>query len=328
MYLLTKQINMVQISTIHSEVEIYKSIVKKFKQERVTDQTAFYLNERADIYYNPDKKFAGEQYDYSKITRLLENILAKKKGSKVVIVSLGCGNCEKDKIVLEHLQERGYNNIRFFGVDSSMAMIQKACNVLNNTPFEAHLICADFGALGFKKELDNIIGNYDIGIYLFFGNTFGNLHQGYIADVLKSILSTGDYLLLDIIGFKTITTTIQAKLFQRYLQYNENPADVKFHSGPIKALGVPEDCGKLTLEVTTDPATQARVFKFGFKVHTLTTLNLEEEEVNLSSNGRIHLIHILVYDLHKLTKFLEERSFKLKEQVTGKFLNQLLLQKQ
>lgn len=324
---LTKQISMIQVRPINSEMEIQKDVVKNFKRRRTVNQTAFYLDSGADHYYNPDKKFSGEQYDYHKITQLLENILVKKKSEKIVIVSLGCGSCEKDKIVLEHLQEKGYNNIRFFGVDSSIAMIQKATSVLDEATFDANLICADFGVAGFKEGLNKIIGHYDIGIYLFFGNTFGNLNQSYIADVLRNILHEGDYLLLDIIGFEEITTTIQASLFQRYLGYLDNPADVKFSLSPFDTFGIPKDCGKLTLQVTTDAVTQARVYLFGFKVETSTDFNIEREAFNLAPNEEVSLHFIMIYDLNELNKFLKTKKFEVKEKIIGKFLNQLLLEK-
>lgn len=326
MYLPTKHINMVDIRTINSEVEVRKDIIKKFKQERIVDQTAFYLDKGADHYYNPNKKFSGEQYDYPKLARLIGKIISKKKGKRAAIVSLACGSCKKDKLLLEHLQELGHN-ISFFGVDSSMAMIKKANKVLSNVTFEANLICADFGAFNFKTELNNIVGDYDLKIYLFFGHTLGNLNQSYMADILKNILHKGDYLLLDVIGFETITVQIQAKLFERYSSYLESPPEMEFFLSPLKTLGIPEDCGELTLEVTTDNATKARLFKFGFKINTLVTFNLEGGEVNSSPDEHISLYHVLVYDLNKLTEFLSIRDFKLKEQVTGKFVNQLLFER-
>lgn len=315
------------IKTLVSEVAIWEEIIKSFLKNRVIEQTAFYLGKGADHYYSPNKTSSGDKYNYPKIAQLLENVLTPKKGAKTAIISLGCGNCEKDKKILEHLQQAGYP-FSFFGIDSSMAMLQKAGATLNDVAFETQLICADFGALSFRKDLDKIIGEYEVKIFLFLDNTFGNLNQSHIANVFDNMLHPGDHLLLDVAGFKTITTLTQANLFKRYLQYVENPFEIEFRLGPLKALGIPEENGKLTLEIAIDDATKARVFTFGFKITRFTIFELEGETIKLSDNERIHLIYILIYDLDKLTQFLEERDFKLQNQVIGEFVNQLLFKKQ
>lgn len=323
---------MIKIKTINSQVDIREDFFENFKRYRVIDQTACYLGDGTNRYYNPKRtnmsaRYSGSNYNYLEIAQLLDSALNKKKGTKVVVISLGCGSCQLDKEVLQHLQKKG-NDFSFFGVDSSMDMLYKAKRVLNDITFEAHLICANFGTSKFRKELDHIVGEYDIGIYLFSGNTLGNLNQSYIADILKNILRTGDYLLLDIAGFETISTTVQAKMFKRYKSYLDNSADAKFYLGPLKYLGVPENNGELVLKVTEDNETQAQVFTFGFKVNTLTEFKLEEEDISLSPNEYVELHHVLIYDLDKLAKFLETKKFKKKKHMIGSFMNQLLLQRQ
>lgn len=318
---------MIRIKTINSEVEIREDIVRTFKQYRVVDQKAFYLGAGSDIYYHPDRVSSGNKYDYFKIAQLIAKVLTQNKEAKVAIVGLACGNCEKDRIVLEHVQEAGYD-VPFFGVDSSMAMLHKANSVLSDAPFEAHLICADVGAFHFKRELDRILGEYDLSLYLFFGNTVGNLNQNYIARMLSNILRPGDYILLDVVGFETITPQIEDKLLRRYTGYLSNPEEASFFLYPLKSLGVPEGCGKLTLKVTKDDTHQARVFTFGFEITTSANFNLEGEEINLSPNDYIDLHLILSYDLNALTVFLEKKKFALKDQLVGEFMNQLLLQRQ
>ncbi len=316
---------MSRIKTIQSETELRKIIVKKFTQERVTDQTAFYLNEGAELYYNPTKKTSGANYDYPKIAQMLKNILNQQKGGKAAIISLGCGNCGTDKVILEHLQELGYD-IPLFGVDSSMDMLYKAKENLSNTAFETHLICGHFGTLELKEYLDETLEAYDLKIFLFLGNTFGNLHQGHIAEVLEDLLDPGDHLLLDVAGVETMTTVKQAQLFERYLQYIDNQAENQFFLQPIKTMGVTEECGRLTLETAMDNATQAIAFKFGFRVHTLTRFNLDKRGVTLGSNEHVSLYRILIYDLQELVKFLEEREFVFQEQLLGNVNNQLVNQ--
>ncbi len=323
---------MTQIKTINSEADIREDVVENFKVYRVIPQTACYIGDGTDRYYNPKRtnmsaRYSGSNYNYPKIAQMLNAALTTKKGGRIVVISLGCGSCEIDKAVLERLHKMGHD-FSFFGVDSSMSMLYKAGEVLEDASFETDLICANFGTSKFKKGLGRIVGQYDVAIYLFSGNTLGNLNQSYIGDVLKNILRKGDYLLLDVAGFETVSSVVQAKMFKRYKGYLNNPADAEFYLGPLKELGVPESNGKLTLKVTEDDETQAQVFTFGFKVNTLTEFKLEEEEIGLSPNEHVVLHHVLIYDLDELTNFLETKRFKVKDRLIGEFMNQLLLEKQ
>ena len=315
------------LRTIVSEVEIQNSIVKNFKQYRTINQIAFYLGDGAGYYYDSDRLSAANLYNYPKITRLLGNVLAEKKGAKIAVVSLACGNCKTDKTILQPLQVAGYP-FSFFGVDSSMAMLYKAGEVLNDVTFKARLICADVGAFNFKKELDRIMGEYDVVIYMFFGNIVGNLNQNYMTRMLNTILRPGDYVLLDVAGFKTITPPIREKLLERYTGYLHNPFETRFFLHPLKSLGVPDNCGELVLDTQKDSVTQAEVFKFSFKVKNSLRSVLEGEEIGLSHDEYIELYDILIYNLDKLTAFLEGKDFTLKDQVTLDFKTQLLFKKQ
>lgn len=318
---------MIQVQNITSEVTLRQHILRDFEKDGAINQTAFYLGDGADCYYSPDMAGSGNKYDYPKIAQLITKVLAKNKVEKVAVVSLGCGNCQKDKIILEHVQAMGYS-ISFFGVDSSPNMLHKANNVLDGATFETQLICADFGAPNFKKELNNIIEDYDFKIFLFLGNTFGNLRQSHVANMLKNILHTGDYLLLDICGFETITPLIQGKMFKKFRGFLKRPGDVEFSLYPLKALGIPVDCGKLVLDIKKDNGTQAQVFTFGFKVNTSTDFYLDGNELTLGPDEYISLQDVFIYDLKGLVKFLKIRRFTLKDQVIGEFMNQLLLEKQ
>ncbi len=317
---------MKRIRTINSEADIWESIVKNFKHYRTINQTAFYLNEGASHYYDPKRRFPRENYDCLGIAKMLANIFTEKKGLKVALVSLACGNCGKDKVILEHLQNMGHS-VPFFGVDSSMAMLYKANGILCETAFQHQLVCADIGAFDFRKRLDRMIGEYDLTIYLFLGNILGNLNQNYMSRILKNILRPGDYMLLDVAGFQHITPQVEDRMLERYTGYLSTPAEARFLMQPLKALGISEGCGQLTLKVTNDAAHQAKVYMFGFRVYTPDSVNLEEEIIDLSTNERIDLLHILVYNLNTLAEFLEKRGFEFKDQVVGEFMNQLLFQR-
>ena len=313
----------IPLRTIVSEVEIQDRIVKNFKQYRTVNHMAFYLGDGADYYYN----VSTDHYSYPKITTLLKSVFTEKKGAKIAVVSLACGNCNIDNTVLEPLQAAGYP-FSFFGVDSSMAMLYKAGEVLNNAAFNARLICADVGAFNFKKELDRIMGAYDIVIYLFFGNTAGNLNQNYMIRMLNTILRPGDYVLLDVVGFEQITPKIKDKLEERYTGYLNDPADIRFLLYPLNRLGIPDRCGELVLDTKKDITTQAKVFKFGFISNQAIQFTLEGEEISITPNEYIDLLDILVYNLPILTTFLEEKGFMLKEKIVGDHVNQLLFKKQ
>lgn len=313
------------IRSINSESDVWKKIFNDLREYRVMNQMALYLDAGVDRYYNPNTAFL-KHYDYLKLAQLLARVLIEKQGLSVAIISLGCGSCETDKVLLEHLQEMGYN-FSFFGVDSSLRMIRKANDVLHSATFDTHLICANFGAFDFQEELDEIIGHYDVKIYTLFGSTMGNLDQGYIGDTLRDILLPDDYLLLDIGGFKTITYLNKLQLFNRYSEYIDSPYEAEFFLGPLKDFGVPQDIGKLILDIETDHATQAEVFIFKFEIKKSIELTLRKKTVGLTANEQIDVCRILVYDFNELIKFLKKKKFEFKDQLHGEYNNQLLFQR-
>ncbi len=316
---------MTTIRTINSEVEIRDDMTKSFKRHRVLEQNAFYLSDGAKNYYNPNKKFSKSKYNLDGIYSMLKKTL-KNKNNKTAIISLGCGSCEKEKEILTRLNKENYN-FSFYGVDSSMSMINLADKALNSAKFPSNLICADFGSLKFRLELDKIIGKYDVKIFLFFGHTLGNLNQSYMADILKNLMNKGDYLLIDIIGFKEINSEKEAKLFERYVSYLNSEPEIEFFLYPLKNLGVDTSCGEVTLEMRKNTTINALLFQFGFKVLKQFEFFLDGDEVILIPDEYIELYNILIYDLNKLTAFFERRNFKLKEMNTGQFLNQILFEK-
>lgn len=317
----------IPIQTISSETAIWRNMTQNFRKYRVLDYIAFYLGTGADYYNHPDNLFSPQGYDYPKIAQLIADILPKNTAAKTAIVSLGCGSCENDRRILEHLQALGHT-MPFVGVDASMAMLHKAQKALEGVTFDTRLLFADFSTEDFEKELNNIVDQYDLRIYLFMGNTLSNFHQSYITNKLSNMLHTGDYLLLDVAGCSEMPFQIHDKVHGRHTDSPANSPEKEFLLHPLKVFGVPEHCGKITLTETDYEAAGAQEVTFGFRVHTSCGFNLEGMEINLYPNDLVELHHVLTYNLTKLARYLEEKNLIVKEKVGGECMNQLLLEKQ
>lgn len=319
---------------ITSQVDVYKSIVQNLKQHNKINQSAFYtgtLWKSYDVPYIEFSPVPEEEYEYPATLQWLKTLFEDHEGAKVAVISLGCGACEKEKIVMEQLQKEGYQ-VPFFGVDTSMELIHRAREAFYRSPVQSCFIQADLGEGYFKKELDRMIGVYDVVIYLFLGNTFisdmlNNPSPKKMTNTLKALIKPGDYMLLNPAGAIKLPHISQNKLLDHYKGYCKNPDARRFLLHPLKVLGISEDCGELTLTIARDDTTGAQVTTFIFRVHTPFRFTLEGEEVILNPNEYIELFCIWFYELESLTVFLEEQNFELKGQVEGAFMNQLLFQK-
>lgn len=301
----------VTFNALDSEVDIREKIHEGFKKLRIIDQPAFYLNEGANLYYNPKKTSSKKfSYDYSTISKSLKNIF-KEKNESVAIVSLGCGNSFKEVQILNKLYEEGYN-FSYLGVDSSMSMLSLADQRLNNLPYSSQLVCADFGSKNFRQEIEKLIGSsFDKKIFLLLGHTLGNINLGYVSDMLNNLTKTGDYLLIEIMGFPELTEEIKTSLFERYVSYLELENEIEFLLYPLRKKGL--DCdkiGELQLEMLSVPSINSLIYQFLFTIKKDSQLKINQEVISFTEGESIELLDIYVYNTKELIQFFNKKGFE------------------
>lgn len=301
---------MAKIRILNSESELRRIANRNLKYNLAFDQKEFYLDDGADIYYNRDsftnvrerRNFMKKNYDFFR-----DNFLDKNK--KVVIVSLGCGNSDREYYLLNRAYKEGYD-VEYFGVDSSIKMIDISSERFKNAGFRHEFIYADFSDEKFRYEINRLIDSDSKKVFALIGATLGNVPQNYIANTLKNILNKGDMLWLDVIGKVGLDNISANHFFKKFLNMINKPEEIKFLKYPIKEKNIPLDNGKFGLTMIREKPMDNLFFTFSFIINKKTEFKINNDEVLLLENDKIDLITARVYEYKSLKKFFEERNFK------------------
>ncbi|MCA9459553.1 MAG: L-histidine N(alpha)-methyltransferase [Nanoarchaeota archaeon] len=265
------------------------------------------------MYYNTKKKITSYSINSFK-DKNYYSFLKKfiKKGEKIAIISLGCGNGEGEKVILEDLYRDGYT-INYYGVDSSMSMIKLASKNLNKNSYPKSFICADFASENFRRDFELLVSNYDKRIFVFLGNTLGNVQQDYMADTLRNMLKSDDILWLDVVNRPDNLESTAGKNFERYSKFLNNPDFINFFKYPLDKLNIPFENGELLIEMRRENSLNALLFTFDFLINKKTEVEIDGEIVTLLPDDTIELINVRDYDVKSLIAFFESRHFKFQD---------------
>lgn len=300
---------MVNVKIISSQEIMEKEVNKIFKYNLAIDQKAFYFDEGAEIFY---KDVLKEDLDFLNkyildFFEFIEKYLNKDK--VISFISLGTGDCIKEKLLMELLNKKGYD-VKLYGVDSSFQMIEKAKKNLQKLKNETELIYADFSDENFFNKLKSTLDKDSQKIFTFFGGTLGNVPQNYIADKLSNMINKEDLLVIDVRGKNKITDLDSNKYFKNYLK---NIGIEKYGillKEPLNKLGVDINKGEMTLTMNKEKSLGCLVFTFGFKINNNMKFKLNNENITLLNDDYIKLLDIRVYELNGLIDFFETRNFK------------------
>ena len=297
------------IRTINSEVEIRRDLYRAFKFNRTFEQKAFYLGDGASIYYiNLEKKYdLKKTSDWQKRYNFFkENFL--KNNEKIAFVSLGCGNANREMEMLEQAHKEGYE-IDYYGVDSSMAMLELAEEYTKNCNFSRSFICGDFSGENFRRELNKLLKSYSKRLFGLFGNTLGNVPQNYMADTLRNMLNEGDILWLEVNVLKDQSDETAASMFERYMTFVTEEHSKNFFRYPLKDFGIDPEKGELTVEMKKISPLKSLLFTFGFNVKEKIELDLDDEIVTLLPGSVVTMHDIMAYSVDDLIEFFKNRGF-------------------
>lgn len=297
------------ISDLDLDIELLTDI-----KNRAIEQKQLYLENGANKYYNstankiprPHSSIGFSNDEYADF--IYEHCLGNKQ-HKVAITSLACGNCSKEKRLIERMSNDAYDFI-FMGMDSSKSMLQIAEETLHDTHGNIRLICSDFSSPSFRQEVSRLIKEYDQRIFFFLGSTIGNISLTNIADTLSNTLEKGDMLLLDVITRPDESQESDVKIFQKYASYLDIPELVTFYFNPLERIGVPFENGEMTLQMFKEESTGALRFEFGFLFKVKTRLNFREENITILPGENITINTIRVYDPNKFLSFFTEHDFQ------------------
>jgi len=302
---------MSKIRIIDSETELDKEVQRSFQYNLDIEQKSFYFDEGAEKYYDKIPKKNVNRYNRT-ITNLGNTIIKKcfKKEKTINFISLGCGNGKVEKQLLKEIEKKEYK-IKYYGIDSSMTMIQTIIKNYEKEKFETQFIYADFSSEKFKNELNHIINRNKKNIFAFLGGTIGNVPQQYIANTLRNTLNKGDILWIGAQAQSELTDKIANNYFKKYLNRINDTKSLDFLKYPLKKKNINLKKGKIILEMVREKSIKTLMFRYGFLVDENINFKNGNEKFTLLNGDIIKLQTHRVYELKSLINFFEKREFKL-----------------
>ena len=266
------------------------------------------------------KKSYGVEDDYILLSQII------RKNEKVAIISLGCGNSERERRILEKLHKEGYNFI-YIGVDSSKPMLKMAEETLKDLNIEKQFVVSDIANENFKDDISQLTKKYPKKIFAFLGGTLGNVNQTNIADVLYDTLSEEDILWLEVAIRSNIDMETDMKVFNRYASYLGNKEIMDFYFHPLAQIGVPRSTGNIILKSFQERSVGALHFTYSFNIKKKVVVTHKGETLHLLPGEEIELQNNRVYHPKTLINFFSEHDFTLIDKCIGKVFGQMLFKK-
>lgn len=156
----------------------------------------------------------------------------------IEVLSLGCGQGNKDVLLLQRILESG-RHVQYVPLDSSQALLEMACAeaVRSGIPYVAWK--ADVTN---EEHLRSIPRGSLPRLHLILGNTLGAFSPVSFCRWLRTFSRPGDFLLVD--GEIQSPETIAGY---------DNPLNRRFAFAPLAGAGISDEDGRLVFESKEDP---------------------------------------------------------------------------
>ena len=287
--------------------------ISSWLRNRSLEQKILYLQEGADLYYHDkdtDDIYWGDDFSIDELIDIwIKPNLDKDNNIKTAFVSLWCWNSSIEKDIFDKIWNE-YGKIYYFGVDSSMSMLDSSIKNLKDVKnVNKKYICADFSTNVFKRELTHMTINYDKRVFAFLSNTFWNINPTNIIDILYNLLKKWERIWLDVRLRKWIKAKDDMSLFNMYNKYISEKEKIFFL--PLKRYWVSFDSWKLVLSTHIENSLWAIRFDYWFLFTKKTKIHAKNEEIIVLPEEIIKLQQIYAYDPNLLVKFFDEHWFRL-----------------
>lgn len=295
------------------EITNYKNILENsielLKKEKSLNQSLGYLDSGAKIYYKIDAaNLIPPLKDKKNVyTSFILESLFPKDSDIYNFISLGCGNTKRENNSLSFIKEKS-KNIRYIGVDTSMEMLKLADKELSSIGIEYNLILGDITSPNLREELKNITKKDDINIFIFLGSTFGNFEFDTALTFLDNLISSNDYLWVDVdirIEKNEFYDNKLKDFFSNYIHEN-NSKVLKLNA--LNSIGIDPKDGDIYLDIKEDDSIGLLSFFSKFKLNK--NIKLKENDLELQNNSSIVLQRYNIYYPVDLIKAFDKRNFQ------------------
>jgi len=230
--------------------------------------------------------------------------IAAHISSKFDMVSIGVGNGEKERVLLEVLGQRLIPT--YYAVDISSEMVDQALNDVANINVEKT------GVVAFLEDLPRLRQLWNPPVLLcLLGNNFGNYDPGYLLETVRAQLQNDDLFLFDCHLFPSKREEQEQALEQMEQTYH-SPLNVRFNLAPLIQRGVsPDDCAFhlhfLPVETSLGIIYQTKKW---IEILKDTTVSCGPKKVPLRAGDTIRMGFTTKYTPSQVQGYLRRHSFQ------------------
>lgn len=277
---------MISIDALLTETDLADEFVAAFRARRLPEKFFYWfpLSVRAWLALCSNGAYRNFERSRSLIARSGPELARAFPPGPLEVLSLGAGQGDKDRLLLEALRDRGVR-VSYLPVDTSQALLELACGGALRAGFPAH---------GIKADLTNATHRVALAadpeapprLVLLLGNTLGAFDPLAEARQLAALLRAGDVLLVDGELFAGEVTVAGY----------DNPLNRRFAWAPLHAVGIGEEDGELVFETATDPRLEGlHVIPKHFQAGRDVSAQLGGEGVRLARGERLEMNHSYKY---------------------------------
>ncbi|PCI24913.1 hypothetical protein COB57_04050 [Candidatus Peregrinibacteria bacterium] len=293
-----------QVFNMINDLKLNEQLIENIKNRSI-DQLFIYQQEGAKNYIDNKK----DNMNMSNIDDYLSMFkkIGMKKNEKIAILSLGCGDAEQEKYILSKLDPE--LNIHYYGVDSSLKMLDYAKKNMKDVSFHQDYICADFSSQQFRRHIQSSLSGFDKRIFIFW-RTLPNIKLTNIVDTFYNIMEEKDILWMDAkmrSGSTQLSFFQDSELYQKH--HLQNPQFIKFCFSSLRAAGFSSTDGEFKIKSAIDPAQKSLECTFIFKLNKTKTLTFNTEILHIDKNEEITVLKIMNFDKKGVIEFFEKRDF-------------------
>lgn len=304
---------MERIYNLISDGALSDEFLRNLRNRRL-EQKFLYLEEGSRLYYDLMDLWSeygnnsNNIYGPESLKSILEDIPTIQE-EETAFISLGAWNSEKEHKLFSALSPEQRKNITYFAVDSSREMLQLSIDRLADLPdLNKVFVCSDFSTQDFRIELTQMTKEYKNRIFAFFSNTFGNIAQTSIIDILYNLLNPGEIIWLDVRLRKWMKAKDDLETSETYQQYLQLYQD--FFLVPFTKLGISKESGIFSILTQKEDLLNSLKFNVYFAFNEKTRIEYKSDVVTILPHEKIYILWIRHYDPVGLTHFFEEHGFR------------------
>lgn len=316
---------MEQVYNLISDGELIEELSANVRNRNL-EQKFLYLSQGASLYNQnkqDNKEVIGGLSKFIEHTDICE--FGKKHNisspTRTAFISLWCGNAIYEKNLFQNVWHTG---ISYFGVDSSREMLFAASESLAAIDIEKHYICSDFGSNIFRREIGYLTRGFDRRIFTFFSNTFWNINQTNIIDILYNILDPWEMIWLDVCIRKWLSAKDDLEMFNIYKDHLKNPESLRFFANILDEIWIPLENWEFWIQSVLEPWLNAIRLQIYFAFKERTIISIRWDMITILPGEKLKILDIYLYDVEWLIKFFEGHNFILVDQqikeLSGQFI--------